>query len=205
MTVPKIVLLDADGVVQAPAPTWRPALEALCGEPERSDEFLADVFAAERPCLAGYCTFEVALAEVLAKWGSDAPLTDAISIWTQIEPDPDILNVATSLRSTGVVVALATNQQAYRAAFMSQQLGYRSLFDHLLFSCDLGHVKPSPEYFSAALAYAHFEPNEALFIDDHKANVEAARAYGLSAEEFHMSEGVDRFKGILYRYGLRFV
>lgn len=110
--------------------------------------------------------------------------------------------IVTSLRSTGVVVALATNQQAYRAAFMAHQLRYRSLFDHLLFSCELGHTKPSNEYFLAALASVHFDPNEALFIDDHKANVVAAGGCGLSAEMFHVSEGVGRIQEILYRYGL---
>jgi len=66
----RAVLLDADGVVQLPVSAWRASLGALCGEPSRADEFLTDVFGAERPCLTGALDFEVALGQVLRKWES---------------------------------------------------------------------------------------------------------------------------------------
>ena len=91
MAPPKIVLVDADGVVQLPAPTWRPTLQALCPNPQGCDEFLADIFAAEAPCLTGSVDFEAALAEVLARWNVDVSLADTMRTWTQIEPDQDVL------------------------------------------------------------------------------------------------------------------
>src|SRR5690606_24475465 len=118
MPLPKIVLFDADGVVQLPASTWRTSLEALCGDPHRRDDFLADLFAAEAPCLTGSAEFETSLSEVLGRWNVDASAADAMSIWTRIVPDQDILGIVASVRSAGVSVALATNQQAYRADFM---------------------------------------------------------------------------------------
>src|SRR5690606_38703658 len=127
------------------------------------------------PCLTGSADFEISLSEVLSRWNVDASPAYVKGIWTQIVPDQEILGVVASLRSTGVAVALATNQHAYRADFMARKLGYLSSFDHLLFSCELGSAKPSAEYFFAALARVGFEPREALFIDDHEANVLAAR------------------------------
>jgi putative hydrolase of the HAD superfamily len=203
MALPRIVLFDADGVVQLPASTWRPALKALCPEPNRCNEFLADIFAAEAPCLTGSLDFEISLSEVLGRWGADASPADAISIWTQIEPREDILGIVASVKSAGVPVALATNQQAYRAEFMAKQLKYASLFDHLFFSCELGYSKPNADYFSTALALVGFEPSEALFIDDHEANVVAARSCGLNGEVFHASEGEGRLRELLLEYGLR--
>ncbi|MEO5897142.1 MAG: HAD-IA family hydrolase [Vicinamibacterales bacterium] len=196
------LLLDADGVVQLPAPAWRASLEALCGDPGRTDEFLADVFAAEKPCLISGAGFDAALAGVLAKWRSRVRVQEALRIWTQIEPDADILALVSTLRASGVAVALATNQQAYRANYMTNALGYARHFDYLLNSCELGHAKPSVGYFSSALAKIKIDPAATLFIDDHQANVAAARNSGLRAELFHVSEGVGRIRAILKRHGL---
>ena len=57
----RAVLLDADGVVQLPGAVWSGSLAALCGDPSRADEFRAEVFAAEKPCLTGAADFEAAL------------------------------------------------------------------------------------------------------------------------------------------------
>ena len=65
----RAVLLDADGVVQLPGAAWSGSLAALCGDPSRADEFRAEVFAAEKPCLTGAADFESALQEI-RKWKS---------------------------------------------------------------------------------------------------------------------------------------
>jgi putative hydrolase of the HAD superfamily len=196
------VLLDADGVVQLPGPTWRTSLEALCGDPNRIDEFVADVFGAEKHCLTGTADFAPGLGQVLIKWQSRVSVEVALRIWTQIEPAADILALVGSLRASGVTVSLATNQQAHRANFMTNSLSYAAHFDHLLYSCELGHAKPSAAYFASALARVMIDPSKALFIDDHEANVSAARRCGLHAEVFHLSEGVERIRQILRGYGL---
>jgi len=198
----RAVLLDADGVVQLPGSAWRASLGALCRDPSRADEFLTDVFGAERPCLTGAADFQAALGQVLRKWESTVSVEVALRVWTEIEPATDVLNLVRLLRSSGISVSLATNQQAHRANFMTNSLGYRACFDHLLYSCELGFTKPSVEYFSSALAKIAIEPSEVLFIDDHEANVAAARSCRLHAERFHLSEGVGRIHEILKGYGL---
>ena len=198
----RAVLLDADGVVQLPGSSWSASLGVLCGDPSRAAEFLTDVFGAERTCLTGAADFESAMAQVLRKWQSTVSVEVALRVWTEIEPATDILDMVHVLRSSGMSVSLATNQQAHRANFMTNSLGYRAHFDHLLYSCELGHSKPSVEYFSSALAKIAVEPSEVLFIDDHEVNVSAARSCGLRGEMFHLSEGVERIHEILKGYGL---
>jgi HAD superfamily hydrolase (TIGR01509 family) len=139
---------------------------------------------------------------VLRKRQSTVSVEVALRAWTDIEPATDILDLVHSLRLSGMSVSLATNQQAHRANFMTNSLGYWAYFDHLLYSCELGHSKPSVEYFSSALAKIEKEPSEVLFIDDHEANVSAARSCGLHGEVFHLSEGMGRMHEILKRYGL---
>jgi putative hydrolase of the HAD superfamily len=198
----RAVLLDADGVVQLPGSAWSASLGELCGDPGRADEFRADVFAAEKPCLTGATDFEAALGQVLRRWQSTVSVEVALRVWTEIEPATDILDLVHFLRSSGISVSLATNQQAHRAHFMTNSLGYRAYFDHLLYSCELGFSKPSVEYFSSAVAKIAFEPSEVLFIDDYEANVSAARSCGLHGAVFHLSEGVGRIHEILKGYGL---
>lgn len=198
----RVVLLDADGVVQLPPPDWRASLEAFCGVPGSTEDFLADLFAAEKPCLTGEADFEGALEGVLRRWGSAVPVADALRVWTQINPSSDMLQLVRALRMSGIVVALATNQQAQRADFMTTGLSYAEHFDELLYSCELGCAKPSEAYFTGALERLTVAPGQVLFIDDHEANVLAARACGLKAEVYHLSEGMDRMGEILKAHGV---
>jgi putative hydrolase of the HAD superfamily len=198
------VLFDADGVVQQPADGWLADLAALCGDASRADEFLADVFAAEKPCLTGDADFSAALASVLDRWNSNTTVDEALGVWFHIAPDPAMLDLVRNLRLAGVTVALATNQQPYRAGYMKDALGYGSAFDHLLFSCELGHAKPGVEYFTESLKRLDLAPAQALFLDDHAANVAAARNVGLSAEVFHVASGVDTAQSILDIYGISY-
>ena len=201
--VPRIsaVFLDADGVVQLPARDWRIRLEALCGCSDQLDNFVSEIFEAEDACLAGTLDFETQLARVLEKWGIASSFGEVLRIWASIEPNYAILELVSELRHQGVRVALATNQQRHRAAWMSKE--YAPLFDHLLFSCDLGCAKPSPEYYQAALSSVGIEPDSVLFLDDREANIETAKASGMCAELFHIDQGVSVARAILRTYGVQ--
>ena len=92
-------------------------------------------------------------------------------------------------RATGIGVHLVTNQHARRAAYMQETLGYDVLFDTCFYSCELGAAKPDPEYFASVLDRLGAEPGSAVLVDDSAANVEAARAAGISAVHWHLDEG----------------
>lgn len=196
------VLFDADGVIQEPSAAWRPALLALAGDGARAEELLADIFAAEKPCLTGVQDFETALAEVLLRWNCATNVAEALQIWTMVERNDQILNVISRLRADGIHVALATNQQAHRADFMSKQLGYAKLFDDLFYSCELGQAKPDPEYFLAILDRLGLAGENVLFIDDHESNVRAALSTGLRARVFKKNCGAEGLLGLLQEYDL---
>jgi putative hydrolase of the HAD superfamily len=198
----KAVLFDADGVLQQPSTGWLINLERLCPIPGRAPEFLNEVFTAERPCLAGTADFASALDEVLRRWGSGCHVEDALAIWRQIEPAQGLLDVVRQLRKSGFLVALATNQHAYRAEFMSEQLGYASEFDHEFYSCRIGHAKPSGEFFLHALDRLGLRGHEVLLIDDKEPNIRGAREAGLHAVLFHLSAGSPELESLLRKHGL---
>ncbi len=196
----RTVLLDADGVVQSTPPGWLSRVESLISDSDKPEAFLADIFAAESPCLTGCDDFQPALKAVLARWGSEVSFTTALDLWTKIEVCRPVLDVVRHLRDTGYQVALATNQQQYRADYMRNELGYQHQFDRLFYSCEIGHAKPAAAYFDHVLEQLDELPTQVLFVDDQLKNVAAARQAGMQAEQFDLQAGTTQFLQLLARH-----
>jgi epoxide hydrolase-like predicted phosphatase len=64
------------------------------------------------------------------------------------------------------------------------------LFDELIISAEVGLVKPDPRIYHLALERLGVQAEEAVFIDDIAGNVDAARAEGLAAIQFHNTQQV---------------
>jgi hypothetical protein len=97
---------------------WLSKLKQLCGDHDNVEAFLAAVFEAERPCLAGEGDFEASLSTVLKQWNSAETTSEAFNVLAMIDPDDTVFEVIRALRSNGTAVGLATNQQPYRANYM---------------------------------------------------------------------------------------
>jgi putative hydrolase of the HAD superfamily len=198
----KTVLFDADGVIQRSPQSWREQLQGLLCDTTKVEDFMADVFKAEKPCLTGHGDFPNKLEQVLRTWSSQATVETALKIWTNIEPDADVMKLVANIRANGTSVALATNQQNIRADFMTNELGYAQIFDHLFYSCQLGYAKPDPEYFLQIVVQLGMAAKKLLFLDDHESNVKAARAAGLHAEVFNLESGLDDLYRIFSDYDI---
>jgi putative hydrolase of the HAD superfamily len=203
---PTAVLFDADGVIQrAPADIHIRLTMALGAAPSDREACMADYFAAEAPCLTGAADFAEALTPVIAKWNATCDAAALVAEWRTIEVDHSILALIDALRRSGVYCALASNQEHHRAHHMSETLAYRQVFDREFYSCHLGHMKPSPDYFHEIVRQANLDPGRTLFIDDRIDNVEAARRAGLQAEQFVLGEigaGAEPMQRLLRTYGL---
>src|SRR6266545_1760925 len=175
----RAVLFDADGVLQGARPGWKDRLAALVPA-DRADEFVTELFAAELPPLRGESSWPDELAKVLARWNVAVPLDDVLANWNDIVVYPDELDVVRAVRAAGTGCYLATNQQAYRAAYMRGALGYDEVFDAEFYSCVPGRA--------------------ALFVDDNLLNVEGARTAGLHAEHFPPASGASALRELLTRY-----
>jgi len=198
----RTVLFDADGVLQRPARSLRAALAGICRDPDHVEGFLSDIFEAEAACVTGRTEFAPLLAGVLERWKSDAPVSAALRALTLIEPDDAILALVQLVRSTGVRVGLATNQQPHRARYMLRELGYSEAFDHHFCSCHVGHAKPSATYFGEILRRLDSPPHAVLFVDDHEENVAGAREVGMCAETFELGAGPTGMRRLLHAYGV---
>jgi putative hydrolase of the HAD superfamily len=202
----RAILFDADGVLQHPTDDLEARLQSALGfVPEPLAAFLAEVFEAEGPALAGQLDFVAKLDPVLEKWHAQGSGEKLAACWSSIAADEAILGLVARLRRAGYVCALTTNQQRYRAAHMAKVLGYEQKFDHSFYSCELGYAKPDADYFRAVIRALPFEPQELLFIDDRRDNVSAAAALGINAVRFVHDKSraaVTALERVLGRFGV---
>jgi FMN phosphatase YigB (HAD superfamily) len=123
--------------------------------------------------------FAAAFAEM-----ADRPITPAtarallLSVFE--EPNAELWRIAADLRRITVVGGFSDNP-----AFVANVFPDSALLDPLIFSSDIGAVKPSDAAFAAAEARLGFGGDAVLFIDDGLANVAAARRRGWDAIHFN--------------------
>ncbi len=82
-------------------------------------------------------------------------------------------------------LALLSNTDPLHADYMDAHFTFGRYFAARIYSCRIGASKPSPAIYQAALAALDLPAHETLYIDDIAEFVEAARALGLAAIQFH--------------------
>lgn len=84
------------------------------------------------------------------------------------------------LRESDYRIGLITNNILEFRAHWRAMLPVDALFDVIVDSCEVGLRKPDPAIFEHALRQLGARPQEAIFLDDHIANVQAAAALGMA-------------------------
>ncbi|MEZ4657419.1 MAG: HAD-IA family hydrolase [Caldilineaceae bacterium] len=177
------LLFDADGVIIFP---WRFAqfLEREHGiTPAQTRGFFTGVFV---DCMVGQADLRAELPPFLAQWGWRGTADEFMAHWFRTEDaaDPQMLNAIVELRGQGTPCYLATNQEAYRLAYMRKQMRFETHFDGIFASCEVGHMKHDAAYFAQVTQKLGLQPAHILFWDDSLGNVDTARRFGWQAEHF---------------------
>ena len=196
------ILFDADGVIQRTRGNWREQFAAMLGSDGDLEAFAKELFAAEMPCLSGAADFPTELAVVLDRWGSPTTVEQALSVWTNIEVHDDVMQRIAAIRRAGTPCHLASNQQAHRARYMSDQLGYRTMFDQEFYSYRVGFAKPDRAYFEHILGELRLPAEQVLFFDDIEPNVVSARGVGIRAVHFAANAGAAALTAHLAEHGI---
>jgi epoxide hydrolase-like predicted phosphatase len=85
-----------------------------------------------------------------------------------------------ALKADGYTLVLGSNTNDLHAAqFRRQFAEHLAHFDRLVLSYEVGHIKPSANFYLACASAAGARPGDCIFIDDLPENVEGARAAGL--------------------------
>ncbi len=198
----KAILTDLDGVVRR----WDPGVfvqaENAVGLPR--DALPNTAFEPDLLLRAttGRITDESWRREIIDRLRYRFPEADAgegVRLWSlsRGEIDPNVLELLQRCRASCRLVLISNATTRLESDL--RRLGIDHAFDHVVNSAAIGHVKPHPEIYNAALKLLGIRANEALFIDDRAENVSAAAEIGMIGHHFTT---IERLKQALEKYAL---
>jgi len=89
------------------------------------------------------------------------------------------------LKARGHTLVLGSNTNILHSAHYRRQFAATlDYFDRLIFSHDVGAMKPAPEFYQACVRAAGVPAASCVFVDDLIENIEAARQAGLSGHVY---------------------
>lgn len=103
-------------------------------------------------------------------------------MWTT--SNPAMLAWHQQLKQHGLRTAILSNMGDSVLASIEQEFRWIHDFDVLVWSYQLGIAKPDPAIYHHTLERLGTKPEETLFIDDKRVNIEAAQALGMTGIEF---------------------
>ena len=120
-------------------------------------------------------------AEVMVLSGVSLPYHEFVDAWQDIfwlnEP---VARLIDRLKSAGYTLLLGSNTNILHSTHYRRQFASTlNLFDRLVLSHDVGHMKPSSEFYHACVRAAGLPAASCIFVDDLAENVDGARKAGL--------------------------
>lgn len=198
---PATVVFDLGGVLI----DWDPrrAYRMMGGTEAEIDHFLEHVatsewnheFDAGRPFAEGIAERTERFpqhAEWLAAWWSRWP--DMLA-----GAKDDTVDVLRDLRERGGPLYALTNWSAETFPIARDRYDFLDWFDGVVVSGEVEVAKPDPAIYELLVATHGVRPEDAVFVDDLEANVEAARALGFHGIHF---QGAEPLREELERLGL---
>jgi len=112
---------------------------------------------------------------------------------------PAMIDWQLALKQRGLLTAILSNMGDAVLTKVEHEFDWIRRFDLVVWSCEVGIVKPDPAIYLHMLAELKTRPEDTLFIDDKLPNVEAARALNIQAIQF---SSVERLREDLIAAGL---
>lgn len=101
-----------------------------------------------------------------------------------LQPIPETVALMRELATAGVPLYCLSNMHAEIAAWLLRTHDFWPVFRGIVFSADERLIKPEPAIFERLLRRHAMAAARTAFVDDHPANIEAARQLGLHAVAF---------------------
>jgi glucose-1-phosphatase len=110
-------------------------------------------------------------------------------IWNRVlDPTPLLDGAFLESLSKRYCLAVLSNTDPIHVAALEKRFDFFRFFKHRIYSCVVGASKPSPLIFRAALQACKTTADNAIYIDDIPAYVEAARQLGMTGLLFQSPE-----------------
>lgn len=94
--------------------------------------------------------------------------------------DSNLINFIREKKTQGSKIGVLSNVAQYQFDQFFSKKEQEELFDFLVFSGEIGFLKPSQEIFEIAIHRANVPPKDIYFFDDSYMNIEAAKKIGLN-------------------------
>jgi glucose-1-phosphatase len=126
---------------------------------------------------------------VKQRFGGSATFEQFCDMWNLVL-DPKPIQSAELLEklSTKYRLGLLSNTDPIHVPYMESRYDFFRYFPVRVYSCAVGASKPSPVIFKEALKACQSRAEEAVYIDDIEAYVEAARRLGMMGVHFRAPE-----------------
>lgn len=92
----------------------------------------------------------------------------------------DTLQLLDEVRSRGHRTFVLSNMHDPIARILEERYDFWDRFEGIVFSCDVGAIKPDEAIYRHLLDTWSLDPAETVFLDDAQANVDGANALGIS-------------------------
>jgi glucose-1-phosphatase len=120
-------------------------------------------------------------------------------IWNRVlDPTPVLDGAFLGSLSRRYCLAVLSNTDPIHVAELEKRFDFFRFFKHRIYSCVVGASKPSPLIFRAALQACKTTADNAIYIDDIPAYVEAARQLGMTGIVF---QSPDQLRADLEQFG----
>jgi len=119
-----------------------------------------------------------------------------VEIWANA--DPVMLDWLAQLHAAGIKTALLSNMPTDLMTYVLANFPWMQHFTFKTFSAEVRLIKPDPAIYRKTLEGLGVTAPEALFVDDRENNIQAARALGMHAIQFHSAE---QLRGDLEKLG----
>jgi FMN phosphatase YigB (HAD superfamily) len=126
---------------------------------------------------------------ICRRLGVNLTFEEFSGIWNRVlDPTPLLDGVFLESLSKRYCLAVLSNTDPIHVAELEKRFDFFRFFNHRIYSCVVGASKPSPLIFRAALQGCKTTADNAIYIDDIPAYVEAARQLGMTGIVFQSPE-----------------
>jgi putative hydrolase of the HAD superfamily len=111
-----------------------------------------------------------------------------LAVKESLLPIPGSIQLVKKLYNAGFPLYVITDNTKEIMVHLKRRYDFWPMFQGIVVSADIGHLKPSPVIYHHLLETYQLKPEETLFFDDIEKNVTGARAVNMLAMQFFTPE-----------------
>lgn len=141
---------------------------------------------------------EVLEGKYLQKWKWNKSIDELFEYWfSDGVLNQEMINLISELKKKGIKCILCTSNEKHRMDYVNRKFGFNEIFDEIVYSFEVGELKPDKAIFDAILDKSGFVPEEILYCDDKEKNVDYGKKLGFKV---HLFKDFEEFKRDLLQF-----